>query len=95
MSRSLWKLLVDDTLAKRLRHRLRRQPAKPMGSPRLGSNPTGVLFAHRRSLRLSNFKEVSHGRAGPRLSGEHNAALLQALAFAVQQKGAPRCQVKA
>ena len=30
--------IADDTLAERLRHR----PAKPMGSPRVGSNPTGV-----------------------------------------------------
>ena len=29
---------ADDTLAERLR----RRPAKPMGSPRVGSNPTGV-----------------------------------------------------
>ena len=32
--------LTDDTLAERLR----RRPAKPMGSPRVGSNPTGVVF---------------------------------------------------
>ena len=31
----------DDTLAEWLR----RRPAKPMGSPRVGSNPTGVVFA--------------------------------------------------
>ena len=31
-------ILSDDTLAERLR----RRPAKPMGSPRVGSNPTGV-----------------------------------------------------
>ena len=30
-----------DTLAERLR----RRPAKPMGSARVGSNPTGVVFA--------------------------------------------------
>ena len=30
----------DDTLAERLR----RRPAKPMGSPRVGSNPTGVVL---------------------------------------------------
>ena len=30
--------LAEDTLAERLR----RRPAKPMGSPRVGSNPTGV-----------------------------------------------------
>ena len=32
---------ADDTLAERLR----RRPAKPMGSPRVGSNPTGVVSA--------------------------------------------------
>ena len=31
---------AQDTLAERLR----RRPAKPMGSPRVGSNPTGVAF---------------------------------------------------
>ena len=31
---------TDDTLAERLR----RRPAKPMGSPRVGSNPTGVVL---------------------------------------------------
>ena len=31
---------VKDTLAERLR----RRPAKPMGSPRVGSNPTGVVL---------------------------------------------------
>ena len=33
-------LWPEDTLAERLR----RRPAKPMGSPRVGSNPTGVAF---------------------------------------------------
>ena len=33
-------LLPTDTLAEWLR----RRPAKPMGSPRVGSNPTGVVF---------------------------------------------------
>ena len=33
-------LQLEDTLAERLR----RRPAKPMGSPRVGSNPTGVAF---------------------------------------------------
>ena len=33
---------AKDTLAERLR----RRPAKPMGSPRVGSNPTGVVFGH-------------------------------------------------
>ena len=32
---------TNDTLAERLR----RRPAKPMGSPRVGSNPTGVVFS--------------------------------------------------
>ena len=31
--------LAEDTLAEWLR----RRPAKPMGSPRVGSNPTGVV----------------------------------------------------
>ena len=31
---------VEDTVAERLR----RRPAKPMGSPRVGSNPTGVVL---------------------------------------------------
>ena len=35
-----------DTLAEWLR----RRPAKPMGSPRVGSNPTGVDFCMRLSL---------------------------------------------
>ena len=35
-----------DTLAERLR----RRPAKPMGSPRVGSNPTGVVLLMLRSL---------------------------------------------
>ena len=34
-----WDMRVKDTLAERLR----RRPAKPMGSPRVGSNPTGVV----------------------------------------------------
>ena len=34
---------AKDTLAERLR----RRPAKPMGSPRVGSNPTGVVFAQK------------------------------------------------
>ena len=33
-------MATNDTLAERLR----RRPAKPMGSPRVGSNPTGVVF---------------------------------------------------
>ena len=37
--RVAWK--ADDTLAERSR----RRPAKPMGSPRVGSNPTGVALS--------------------------------------------------
>ena len=37
---------ATDTLAEWLR----RQPAKPMGSPRVGSNPTGVDFVPPESL---------------------------------------------
>ena len=33
-------MATNDTLAERLR----RRPAKPMGSPRVGSNPTGVVL---------------------------------------------------
>ena len=36
---SAWHRWAEDTLAERLR----RRPAKPMGSPRVGSNPTGVV----------------------------------------------------
>ena len=40
-------LWPEDTLAERLR----RRPAKPMGSPRVGSNPTGVdLFRDMRNM---------------------------------------------
>ena len=43
MSRNQTNLRSDDTLAERLR----RRPAKPMGSPRVGSNPTGVVSISR------------------------------------------------
>ena len=43
---------AKDTLAERLR----RRPAKPMGSPRVGSNPTGVDLFPRLWL-----CQVSHG----------------------------------
>ena len=39
-SHRMYFILPEDTLAERLR----RRPAKPMGSPRVGSNPTGVAF---------------------------------------------------
>ena len=41
---------TNDTLTKPLRHR----PAKPMGSPCVGSNPTGVVFLqnNRKVVRL-------------------------------------------
>ena len=38
--RGLGRNVFKDTLAERLR----RRPAKPMGSPRVGSNPTGVVY---------------------------------------------------
>ena len=38
--RGLVRNVFKDTLAERLR----RRPAKPMGSPRVGSNPTGVVY---------------------------------------------------
>ena len=38
----------QDTLAERLR----RRPAKPMGSPRVGSNPTGVVVLPTKPLML-------------------------------------------
>ena len=37
----------SDTLAERLR-----LPAKPMGSPRVGSNPTGIVFPIKQTLVL-------------------------------------------
>ena len=49
--------LPDDTLAEWLR----RRPAKPMGSPCVGSNPTGVVFVAT-STRCSS----SAGPRGPR-----------------------------
>ena len=41
-----------DTLAERLR----RRPAKPMGSPRVGSNPTGVVCHRQKEQRLAAAK---------------------------------------
>ena len=35
--------LIRDMPSDTLAERLRRRPAKPMGSPRVGSNPTGVV----------------------------------------------------
>ena len=43
LSKSTWCQECRDTLAERLR----RRPAKPMGSPRVGSNPTGVVMCPR------------------------------------------------
>ena len=40
--------LARDTLARRLR----RRPAKPMGSPRVGSNPTGVVLCLQLAWRM-------------------------------------------
>ena len=52
--------ISQDTLAEWLR----RRPAKPMGSPCVGSNPTGVVVAFVRSLR----RRVAGQRAGVRVS---------------------------
>ena len=42
-------LLIRNIIGRRLKdtlaERLRRRPAEPMGSPRVGSNPTGVVLA--------------------------------------------------
>ena len=46
---------VKDTLAERLR----RRPAKPMGSPRVGSNPTGVVLDHTRAYTSKRKKTMS------------------------------------
>ena len=45
-----------DTLAERLR----RRPAKPMGSPRVGSNPTGVVFFQVRAAIASAQEEYKN-----------------------------------
>ena len=43
--------MAEDTLAERLR----RRPAKPMGSPRVGSNPTGVVSCATRPCLLQHW----------------------------------------
>ena len=58
---------LKDTLAERLR----RRPAKPMGSPRVGSNPTGVASCHRSTCvqcisHMSGL--IGHGHGGKRSS---------------------------
>ena len=50
-----------DTLAERLR----RRPAKPMGSPRVGSNPTGVAYVLERVLSKGLLRELSPGPLAP------------------------------
>ena len=45
--------IIKDTLAERLR----RRPAKPMGSLRVGSNPTGVVFGY--NVCLTKFTPAS------------------------------------
>ena len=45
---------IKDTLAERLR----RRPAKPMGSPRVGSNPTGVVFCKIRKGEAAGFEPL-------------------------------------
>ena len=49
---------IKDTLAERLR----RRPAKPMGSPRVGSNPTGVDLLQCRNRRPSGDCQQRSGK---------------------------------
>ena len=49
---------AEDTLAERLR----RRPAKPMGSARVGSNPTGVEL-HMASLSYMGNVRIGYGLA--------------------------------
>ena len=54
-----------DTLAERLR----RRPAKPMGSPGVGSNPTGVDLQHVGGVGLKNLLSGAHfNTLGPNLA---------------------------
>ena len=50
----------DDTLAEWLR----RRPAKPMGSPCVGSNPTGVVCPRMHARRRDNASLTVHRRLG-------------------------------
>ena len=62
-----------DTLAERLR----RRPAKPMGSPCVGSNPTGVAFSL--SVHVANMNQV---RFRAQLKGQSRPLYNSALWFA-------------
>ena len=57
---------ATDTLAEWLR----RRPAKPMGSPRVGSNPTGVVLAQTKLSRDLFARSLQRGR---RMSPRHRA----------------------
>jgi hypothetical protein len=52
----LYFLMFKDTLAERLR----RRPAKPMGSARVGSNPTGVDFRESMSMCDSHYNTMCY-----------------------------------
>ena len=51
---------AEDTLAERLR----RRPAKPMGSPRVGSNPTGVVCTKEKGKEHQHKYEKNGRRIG-------------------------------
>ena len=57
--------LPKDTLAERLR----RRPAKPMGSPRVGSNPTGVVLLVSSCTHLTNHTINLHSHKKEGCSG--------------------------
>ena len=59
--------LAEDTLAERLR----RRPAKPMGSPRVGSNPTGVDFCEKAYVLFPDSDQDSAGPHMFRGEGRH------------------------
>ena len=58
----------DDTLAEWLR----RRPAKPMGSPCVGLNPTGVAGSSRAADEMNVFFKLRDGAEGPAASGDDN-----------------------
>ena len=63
-------MALKDTLAERLR----RRPAKPMGSPRVGSNPTGAALNLQagHELRIPNTPDAKPKQAlqGKKMFGE-------------------------
>ena len=80
---------------------LRRRPAKPMGSPRVGSNPTGVVFAnvswpggpHQRNLAVPACDPYSPGRGNPgkKRAAEHHQTLL-GCRLGQKNEAAPACE---